>query len=57
MEHSLYICFNTLSVSGNSLCYCWALIVGKPEIYSSKLFCHIGLEAYIPVHSSLSLGV
>ena len=38
-------------------CYCWALIIAKPRLYSSKLFCHIGLEAYISVHSSLILGI
>ena len=57
MEHSWYICFNSHSISGNSLCYCWALIIAKPQLYSSKLFCHIGLEAYISVHSSLILGI
>ena len=57
MEHSWYICLNIHSISGNSLCYCWAAIIAKPQLYSSKLFYHIGLEAYISVHSSLILGI
>ena len=52
-----YICFNTHSISGNSLCYFWASMIAKPQLYFSKLFYHIGLEAYIPVHSSLILGI
>ena len=28
----------------------------KPQLYSCKLFCHIGLETYISVHSSVILG-
>ena len=57
MEHSWYTCFSSHLISGNSLCYCWALIIAKSQHYSSMLFCHIGLEAYISVHSSLILGI
>ena len=28
----------------------------EPQLYSSELFCHSGLEPYIWVHSSLLLG-
>ena len=56
MEHSSYICFSKHSISGNFLCCC-ASIIAKPQLYSSKLFCHIGLEEYISVHSFLLLGV
>ena len=56
MKHSWYICFSTHSISGNVLCCC-ASIIAKPQLYSSKLFYHIGLEADISVYSSLILGV
>ena len=56
MEHSWYICFSTHSISGNFL-YCCASIIAKPQLYSSKLFCHIGLEADISIYSSLILGL
>ena len=32
-------------------------MIAKPQLYSSKIFCHNGLEAYISVHSSLNLSV
>ena len=35
--------------------YCWILIIAKPQLYSSKLFCHVVLEAYISIYSSLIL--
>ena len=56
MEHFWYIRFSTHSISGNFLCCCTSIIT-KPQLYSSKLFCHIGLEADISVYSSLILGV
>ena len=56
MKHSWYICFSLHSISGNFLCCC-ASIIAKPQLYSSKLFYHIGLEADISVYSSLILGV
>ena len=34
-----------------------ASIIAKLQLYSSKLFRHIGLEAYILVHSPLILGI
>ena len=40
----------------NFLCCC-ASIITKPQVYSSKLFCHNGLEADFSVYSSLILGV
>ena len=57
LKHSWYICFSTHSIRGNCLCYCYVSIIAKPHLYSSKIFCHNGLEAYISVHSSLSLSV
>ena len=57
MKHSWYICFSTHSISGNSLRYCCASVIAKSQLYSSKVFCHIGLEAHISVDSSLILCV
>ena len=57
MEQSWYAGFNSHLISGISLCYCWALVIAKPQLYPSKMFSHIGLEAYISVHSCLILGM
>ena len=48
MKHlSTNVYFNTHSISGNSLCQSWASIIVNSQLYSSKLFCRIGLEAYV----------
>ena len=38
--------------------YSWILLLGtvEPQLYSSELFCHSGLEPYIWVYSSLLPG-